>query len=61
MHVTEIKSSQKVDEFTKEKCKRLVEMDIEKLRNRNTYCSNADKLIHEKCIEIGQRFIDGLG
>lgn len=58
MHLMEMNSSKEVDEFTKEKCKRLVECELERMRN--TLPFHRDKNF-ETCIECGEKFIERLG
>ena len=43
IHLMELKSRHHVDAFTKEKCKRLVEMDMDRLQNRLNLCGSDEK------------------
>lgn len=58
MHLMEINCSKEVDKFTKEKCKRLVECELERMRNKIQF--HRDKNF-EICIECGKKFIERLG
>lgn len=61
MHLMQLNCCKKVDEFTKEKCRKLVEYELQILRNKVQHCGDSDKKRLEICIECGEKFIERLG